>query len=127
MIPTARAENGLATPLPTGDYFGAVSIVPYTRSSSGYICTTCSPVKAQARILFLQNSMIFNISSASSGSCSLFTQGYYFYNVSEPPKFLNKGFCVLLLLSVDPFIYCIRIEMIVYMVASPDSYFLLSL
>eukprot|EP01147_Barroeca_monosierra_P006094 gene6094-9166_t len=81
LLSQARAENGLATPLPTGDYFGAVSIVPYTRSSSGYICTTCSPVKAQARILFLQNSMIFNISSASSGSCSLFTQGYYFYNL----------------------------------------------
>ncbi|EGD78103.1 hypothetical protein PTSG_08981 [Salpingoeca rosetta] len=77
-----QTEGGVTTPIPTGNFVGNVAIVPYTRKSGGYACTTCSPVTAPARFLFFNNAMMLNISYASSGSCSLNTQGYYFYSLA---------------------------------------------
>ena len=120
-------ERNVGTPIPVGNFAGSVSIVPYQpKPNGGYKCTTCSPITAEARMLFFNNAMMLNISRAASGGCTLNRQSYYFFNVCHSERKRGcirtcmrthplagvffpasaSGFCSLLFNDDVPFSFC---------------------
>eukprot|EP00045_Choanoeca_perplexa_P004100 m.35488 g.35488 ORF g.35488 m.35488 type:complete len:329 (+) comp12396_c0_seq1:30-1016(+) len=74
--------NNISNSVPTGQYYGSISLQPYATSSSGYTCTSCT-ISTNADMFFVPNSMTLNITHNKNSQCSVYDQGYYFYNFQD--------------------------------------------
>jgi hypothetical protein len=69
--------------VPTGNYYGTMSVVPYTKSGSQYYCTTCYPVSTSISVLWNGDSAILSMQGGGSSTCVLYTQSFTLSHVTE--------------------------------------------